>query len=54
MDFTADREEATIATLITSLTTLVMNTLQQKNAAIMALKQKIEELQAEPTELNDK
>lgn len=53
MDFTAEREEATIATLLANLTTVCMNTISQKNQIIKELQSQLENLKERPS-LEDK
>ena len=53
MDFTADRDEATIATLLANLTNVIMTTMTQKNAIINELQKRIES-QTPIQELEDK
>lgn len=50
MEINADRDEATLATLLANLTSAVMNTLAQKNAIIKNLQEQLKT----PAELEDK
>lgn len=50
MDLNADRDEATVAVLLANLTSVIMNTIAQKNAIIKNLQEQLKT----PAELEDK